>query len=82
MKTASSPPSGLELRDIPFSDPWDTARRGRRLISRKVGLIRQVRESCHQAQDPAIFTTGLMLSNLTRSMNGGLAIGASGATSR
>ena len=79
MTTASLRPPALELRDVPASHPWDTIRRASRLISRRVGLVRRVLESCYQAQDPAVFTTGLVLSDFTRSMNGGRAISASGA---
>lgn len=79
MTTALRHPPALELRDVPASGPWDTIRRASRLISRRVGLIRQVFESCYQAQDPAVFTTGLKLSDFTRSVNGGKTISASGA---
>src|SRR5262245_12657202 len=71
--------SELELRDVPFTDGRETIRRGSRLLSRKVGLIRQVIESGYQAEDPELFMTGLLVSNFARATNGGLPIAASGA---
>jgi len=79
MKTAPRHPAELELRDVPASDPWDTIRRGRRLISRKVGLIRYIAESRYQAQDPAVFTGGLLMADFSRCMTDGQALTAGGA---
>src|SRR5262249_40386131 len=67
MSTALSEPAARDLRDVAASDPWETIRRARPLISRKVGLIRQIAETCYQAQDPALFVTGLRLSDLSSS---------------
>ncbi len=70
----------FELRDVPVSDPWDTIRRGSRLVSRRVGLIRQIAESAFQAQDPAIFTTGLRLADFSQAVPDGRMLSASGAS--
>jgi ribosomal protein S12 methylthiotransferase accessory factor len=69
----------LELRDVPASDPWDTIRRGSRLISRKVGLIRRVDETRYQAQDPVVFAAGVLPADFSRCLSGGVAIKAGGA---
>lgn len=68
MKTAPSPPAALELHDVPRSDPWETIRRGSRLVSSKVGLLRSVVLTRHQAQDPVVFCTGVLPSDLSRSL--------------
>ncbi len=79
MKTALRHPAGLELQDVAPSDPWETIRRGRRLISRKVGLIRQIAENPYQSSDPAIFAAGAVLADLSRCVPGGQALTAAGA---
>lgn len=79
MATALAHPVQIDLRDVPASDPWDTLRRARPLISRKVGLIRTIAETCCQAQDPVLFTTSLLLSDFSRTMSNGMRITASGA---
>lgn len=71
--------TALDLRDVAASDPWETIRRARPLISRKVGLIRQIAETCHQAQDPALFVTGLLLSDFSAGDGDGMRITASAA---
>jgi ribosomal protein S12 methylthiotransferase accessory factor len=77
MKTAM--PHELELRDVPAGDPWETIRRGSRLISRKVGLIRRVDETRYQAQDPVVFAAGVQPADFSRCLSGGVAIKAGGA---
>ncbi|MGH9348048.1 MAG: YcaO-like family protein [Vicinamibacterales bacterium] len=72
-------PAELELRDVPPSDAWETIRRGSRLISRKVGVIRQVAGVRYQAQDPAFFAAGVLLSDFSRCVAGGQALKAGGA---
>lgn len=79
MRTALERPAALDLRDVAASDPWETIRRARRLISRKVGVIRQIAEICHQAQDPAVFVTSLGLSDFSRCWSDGVNVAASGA---
>jgi ribosomal protein S12 methylthiotransferase accessory factor len=79
MNTALGHRVELDLRDVPASNPWNTVLRARSLISRKVGLIRQIAETCHQAQDPVLFITGLLLSDFSRTMSDGVRITASGA---
>ncbi len=48
----------LRLSDVPWTTANTTIRRGSRLISRKVGLIRRVRLGLFKAQDPALFCLG------------------------
>lgn len=57
-------PVELELHDIPASDPLTTIRRGSRLISRKVGLIRSVGYGFYRAQDPLSLALGVATSDL------------------
>lgn len=56
----------LELRDVPVTDPWETVRRGARLISRKTGLIRQVGHGLYHAQDPVTFALGIAAGDVSR----------------
>lgn len=79
MRTALSPPAPLELRDVPASDPWETVQRGSRLISRKVGIIRQFAEARYHAQDPAVFAIGVHLADFSRCSADGQALTAAGA---
>jgi ribosomal protein S12 methylthiotransferase accessory factor len=74
-------PAGLEieLRDVAPSDPWSTIRRGSRLISRKVGVIRHVAGVRYQAQDPAFFAAGVALGDYSRCLPDGQALKAGGA---
>src|SRR5262249_21288528 len=65
--------------DVQPADPLETVRRGSRLISRKVGLIRRVVETSHQTQDPQIFTAGVVPADYSRCVNGGLSLNAGGA---
>ena len=62
-----------------MSEYSETIRRGSRLISRKVGLIRQLVDARHQAQDPAVFATGVLAADCSRLLRGGAAITAGGA---
>lgn len=64
-------PAVLELRDVPASDPWETIRRGSRLLSPKVGLINRLGEGVYQAQDPAYFSAGVRPAEITRYLSGG-----------
>lgn len=79
MKTASLRPAALELQDVRASDPWEAFRRGSRLISPKVGVIRRVDLSRYQAQDPVVFCAGVLPSDLSRCLPDGPAIKAGGA---
>jgi ribosomal protein S12 methylthiotransferase accessory factor len=79
MKTAPPSAARLELRDVPSSDCWDTIRRGSRLISPRVGLIRQVLEARHQAQDPAFFAAGVQAADVDRHASDVSALEAGGA---
>lgn len=79
MKTVPPLPADLELHDVPASDLWETIRRGSRLISPRVGLIRQVVETRYQAQDPAIFASGVMPADFARYSSGGPGLKAGGA---
>ncbi|MFY9826385.1 MAG: YcaO-like family protein [Thermoanaerobaculia bacterium] len=79
MKTAPPPHVELELRDVPASDAGETIRRGRRLISSKVGLIRKIAETRWQAQDPAVFAAGVLPADVARYPSDGLPLKAGGA---
>jgi ribosomal protein S12 methylthiotransferase accessory factor len=72
-------PTELELCDVEPSDPWATIRRASCLISRRVGLIRQLATVRYQAQDPAFFAAGVAMSDFSRSLPGGVALTAGGA---
>src|SRR3954469_4946981 len=73
MKTAPCPVA-FELQDVQPASALETARRGSRLVSRKVGVSRRVVETSHQAQDPLIFTAGVVPADYSRCVNGGLAL--------
>ena len=79
MKTALRHPPELELRDVAATDLSETIRRGSRLISRKVGLIRRVAETRYQAQDPVVFAAGVLPADFSRCVSGGVAADAGGA---
>lgn len=79
MNTVLRHPAELELRDVPASDPWETIRRGSRLMSRKVGLIRQIAEGRYQAQDPVVFAAGVLPADFSRCVSDGQALKATGA---
>jgi ribosomal protein S12 methylthiotransferase accessory factor len=67
LATARPPRELLELRDVPHTPIEETLRRGSRLISRKVGLIRSIRRGLHKAQEPTFFSVGSELINQSRS---------------
>jgi ribosomal protein S12 methylthiotransferase accessory factor len=69
----------FELQDVPASDLWETIRRGSRLISSKVGLIRRIDETRYQAQDPRVFCTGVVAADFARLSPSGLGVKAGGA---
>jgi ribosomal protein S12 methylthiotransferase accessory factor len=79
MKLAPPRPADLELRDVPASDVWESIWRGSRLISPKVGLIRRVAMTRYQAQDPLVFSTGVLPADFARFMSDGQALKAGGA---
>jgi ribosomal protein S12 methylthiotransferase accessory factor len=61
---ATNRPVELELQDVPSTDPLTTIRRGSRLISPKVGLIRSVGHGYYRAQDPMSLALGVAASDL------------------
>lgn len=63
---ATPRPVGLELQDVPHSDPLDTIRLGSRLISSKVGLIKAVGHGLYHAQDPVTLSMGIVGPDLSR----------------
>ncbi len=79
MITALRPPAERELHDVTPGGPHETIRRGSRLISRKVGLIRQIATVRYQAQDPVAFAAGVLMADFSRCMTGGQALTAGGA---
>lgn len=67
MLATARPPRELpELEDVPRTPLEVTLRRGSRLISRKVGLIKSIRRGLHKAQEPAFFSVGSELTNSSR----------------
>lgn len=56
----------LELEDVPWGDPRETIRRGKSLISSKVGLIKHIGHGVYRAQDPACFALGMAATDLSR----------------
>jgi len=56
----------VKLSDVDRSDPWETIRRGCRLISSKVGLIKQIGHGVHHSQDPNMFALGIYAADLSR----------------
>jgi len=62
-------PPGLRvvLRDVPPTDPRETLRRAAPLVSRRVGILRAVGPAVTYAQDPAVFSTGAVSSQLSLS---------------
>ena len=55
------------LREVPPADARETLRRASRLVSRRVGIIRDVRPTATCAEDPAIFSFGATTSSLSLS---------------
>lgn len=62
----SSSRVALELQDVPRSDPLETIRRGSRMISSKVGVVRRVAHGLYRTQDPSTFAMGIIASDLSR----------------
>jgi ribosomal protein S12 methylthiotransferase accessory factor len=62
-------PPGLRvvLRDVPPTDARETLRRAAPLVSRRVGILRAVGPAVTYAQDPAVFSTGAVSSQLSLS---------------
>lgn len=52
------PAATLELRDVPRSDPFETIRKGIRVLSPKVGIIRELGGGVHFHGDPECFVIG------------------------
>lgn len=66
MASTSSSPAALELGDVARSDPWETVRRGARMVSSRVGIVRRVGQGCLHAQDPKAFGLGIVASDISR----------------
>lgn len=56
----------LVLRDVPFTPPEVTLRRGAQLLSPKIGMIKSVTRGVHRAQDPALVSLGGTSGDLSR----------------
>ena len=63
---APSTHAALRLEDVSRSDPRETIRRGSRLLSSRVGMIRHIGHGCYHAQDPATFAMGIVASDISR----------------
>lgn len=63
---AARKPVELKLQDVPFTDPLETIRRGSRLISSKVGLIKAIGHGIYRAQDPVTLSMGIVAPDLSR----------------
>jgi ribosomal protein S12 methylthiotransferase accessory factor len=63
---AALKPVELKLQDVPFTDPLETIRRGSRLISSKVGLIKAMGHGIYRAQDPVTLSMGIVAPDLSR----------------
>ncbi len=79
MTPALPPPVAFELRDVAASDVYEAIRRGSRLISPRVGLIRRIDETRYLAQDPVVFCTGVVAADFARCLENGQAVKAGGA---
>lgn len=55
----------MELREVAPNDPRETLRRASRLVSRRVGIIKGVGHGVLRAQDPPIFSLGVIPSELS-----------------
>jgi ribosomal protein S12 methylthiotransferase accessory factor len=62
----SSLPAVLELTDVPRSDPWEAVRRGSRMLSNRVGIVRKVAQGCTHAQDPRTFSCGIVAADISQ----------------
>jgi ribosomal protein S12 methylthiotransferase accessory factor len=56
--TAPAPVAPLRLQDVPPSDPMETIRKGRRLLSHKVGILRDLGSGVYYPGDPRSFVMG------------------------
>jgi ribosomal protein S12 methylthiotransferase accessory factor len=63
---ATPRPAAVELRDVPWSDVWESIRRASRFVSPKVGLAKTIQQGVTRAQDPELFSMGLGLQDLSR----------------
>lgn len=61
-----SPPGTIRLCDVPPSEARETIRRGSRLLSRKVGIVRWFSHSMRRAQDPWFYSFGARTADLSR----------------
>jgi ribosomal protein S12 methylthiotransferase accessory factor len=56
----------LELRDVPRSDPRETVKLAKYLISPKVGMVRSLNQGAFRAQDPITLAMGVAAADLSR----------------
>lgn len=66
IKRGASFPAALKLEDVPRSDARETIRRGSRLMSSRVGVIKTLGHGCYHAQDPATYAMGVAASDISR----------------
>lgn len=59
-------PAAVELRDVPWSNVWESIRSASRFVSPKVGLARNLQQGVTYAQDPHLFALGVGLQDLSR----------------
>ncbi|MFP5288282.1 MAG: YcaO-like family protein, partial [Thermoanaerobaculia bacterium] len=59
-------PAAVELRDVPWSNVWESIRRASRFVSPKVGLMQNIQQGVNLAQDPELFAMGVGLQDLSR----------------
>jgi len=66
---ALAAPEGLRvvLQEVAATDALETLRRASRLVSRRVGILRAVGPGVTYAQDPAVFSAGVVFSQLSLS---------------
>ncbi|MEM7050581.1 MAG: YcaO-like family protein [Acidobacteriota bacterium] len=73
----------FELRDVDWSDPFETVRKGKRLISSRTGLIRHVGPGAFRQGDTRCFSLGVSACDTSRFSsrgNSGIKSGGGGAT--
>jgi ribosomal protein S12 methylthiotransferase accessory factor len=66
MKKETYTHAALKLEDVARSDPRETIRRASRMVSSRVGIVQQVSNGVHLAQDPATFAMGVMAGDISR----------------
>lgn len=66
MAAAASMSAAVRLTDLPATPVSETLRRGSRLISPKVGLIRALAHGEYRTQDPVTFALGSRVADLSR----------------